>query len=92
VDELAERVSAGEALEPAARAAGTSPRSLRRWRRAGREQLQALPLEGRLERRLEFALQRAQVADPEDWETIASRLVQNEVDWAEFGTPVGFDF
>jgi hypothetical protein len=51
---------------------GASPRSLRRWRQAGRAQLQALALEGRLEQRLTLAFERAQATELENWETIAA--------------------
>lgn len=81
VDELAELVEAGEPLATAARKVGASPRSLRRWRQAGRTQLQALALEGRLEQRLALAFARAQTDEPEDWETIAARIAANEADW-----------
>jgi integrase len=70
---IAERVAAGEPLGTAAKNVGASPRSLRRWRQTGREQLQALGLEGRLEQRLALAFERAQGPGPEDWQTIAAR-------------------
>jgi hypothetical protein len=91
VDQLAERVERGEPLGTAANKVGASPRSLRRWRQAGRAQLQALALEGRLEQRLALAFERAQ-AEPEDWETIAARLEANEAAWAALDLgPVGLD-
>jgi transposase-like protein len=89
VDELAERVSAGEPLGAAARNAGASPRSLRRWRRAGREQLQALELEGRLERRLELALLHNGSAGVGDWHDAARALEQ--LDPIRWGPQGGLD-
>jgi transposase-like protein len=77
VDRLAERVATGERLGAAARSAGASPRSLRRWRQCGREQLHGLGLEGRLE----LAIQRAERERPESWEQAAARLVMNEVEF-----------
>jgi hypothetical protein len=79
VDRLAERVATGEGVEAAARNVGTSPRSLRRWRQSGREQLDGLGLEGRLE----LALRRAEHERPESWEEAAARLVMNERDYRE---------
>jgi transposase-like protein len=80
VTAISERVAAGEPLATAARNAGASPRSLRRWRRAGREQLGVLAPEARLE----LAIERVAMAVPDDWEEAAARLVANQIDWAEF--------
>jgi transposase-like protein len=95
VDRLVEAVARGERLETAARNAGASPRSLRRWRRAGREQLQALAPEGRLERRLELALQQRNdesgsvLADVGDWRAAARALEQ--INPARWGPQGGLD-
>jgi hypothetical protein len=70
VDELAERVAAGEPLTSAARNAGASPRSLRRWRQAGRRLLDELPLEAQLE----LALERTPKAAEFDWRATAAWL------------------
>jgi hypothetical protein len=90
VDDLAARVAAGEPLGTAVRAAGASERSLRRWRQAGREQLQALALEGRLERRLELALASGSApAGIGDWHEAARALEQ--IDPARWGPQGGLD-
>jgi hypothetical protein len=79
VEELAARVAAGVPLGEAVRAAGASPRSLRRWQAAGRRELRELSAEARLV----LALERAEGKRPEDWQSVAARLVVNEVEWRE---------
>jgi transposase-like protein len=87
VDRLAERIATGEPLGAAARSVGASPRSLRRWRQSGREQLHGLGLEARLE----LALERAERERPESWEEAAARLVMNEAAYRELLAEIAAD-
>jgi hypothetical protein len=57
VERLADGLGAGCSLEQAAKSAGVTSRSLRRWRAQGRDQLDELGLPARLE----LALERAQL-------------------------------
>jgi hypothetical protein len=73
IEELSQRVERGEPLGAAVRAARASPRSLRRWRRAGQEALGELGMEARLV----LALDRADEAKPQDWRALVARLEED---------------
>ena len=77
VEEVAWRVAAGEPIGAAVQAAGGSPRTLRRWRAAGRRELDGLSAQARLV----LAIETAEQARPEDWQSVAARVVMNEVEW-----------
>jgi hypothetical protein len=70
-DDLAFAVQLGRSLPGAARDAGVSPRSLRRWTAAGRRELEALSAEARLVLALDRA---AGDARGLRWEDAAARL------------------
>ena len=73
---IADEVAAGATLQAAARSAGVSARSLRRWRQAGRQELDELGFAGRLE----LALERATTTSTAgDWRSAAA--------WLEEGWP-----
>jgi hypothetical protein len=85
IDALVFHVALGRDLSGAARAAGCSPRSLRRWLRAGRRELDALSTEARLVLKLERAAQDARALD---WRQAAARLEASDRAWVEFaGAP-----
>jgi len=77
VEQVVWRVAAGEPIGTAAHAAGASPRTLRRWRAAGRRELDGLSAQARLV----LAIERAEQERPEDWQALAARIVTNEVEW-----------